>query len=156
MTKIAFFPGSFDPFTIGHEYIVRRSLSLFDKIVIGIGINNTKSEFISVETRKKIINKVFTNEKNISVVTYSGLTVDYCIKNNYKFILRGLRTSADFEFERAIGQTNKLLVNDVETIFMLTLPEHSFISSSIVRDVFKNNGNLAGFLPSNITREDFL
>jgi pantetheine-phosphate adenylyltransferase len=154
--KIALFPGSFDPFTVGHESVVRRALNLFDKIIIGIGDNNTKSSFISISKRISVIEKLFANDPKIQILTYSGLTVDFCKKNNCNFILRGLRTSADFEFERAIGQTNMLLDNEIETVFLLTLPEHSFISSSIVRDIFKNNGNLNGFLPEGICREDLM
>ncbi len=154
--RIALFPGSFDPFTVGHESVVKRSLELFDKIIIGIGDNNTKSGFLSIEKRIAIINKLFASEEKVEVMTYSGLTVDFCKQNNCNFILRGLRTSADFEFERAIGQTNKLLNEDIETVFILTLPEHTFISSSIVRDIIKNKGNLKPFLPEGIGVEDFL
>ncbi len=152
--RIALFPGSFDPFTVGHESVVKRSLALFDKIIIGIGDNNSKSGFLSINKRIEIINKVFAGVPKIEVKTYSGLTVDFCKQNNCNFILRGLRTSADFEFERAIGQTNKLLNGDIETVFILTLPEHTFISSSIVRDIIKNNGNLKPFLPEGISPED--
>lgn len=155
MTQTALFPGSFDPFTIGHESIVRRSLKLFDKIIIGVGSNNNKSGFIKIEKRIKLIQKVFADEKRVEVKTYSGLTTDFCKSINCKFILRGLRTSADFEFERAIGQTNKLLESEIETVFILTLPEHSFISSSIVRDIIINGGNLDGLLPKNICEGDF-
>jgi pantetheine-phosphate adenylyltransferase len=135
---------------------VKRALPLFDKIIIGIGDNNTKSTMLSIEKRTNIINKVFESESNIEIKTYSGMTVDFCKENNCKYILRGLRTSADFEFERAIGQTNKLLETQIETIFILTLPEHTFISSSIVRDVIKNKGNLKPFLPSKISLDDIL
>ncbi len=158
MNKInncAIFPGSFDPFTVGHESVLRRALPLFDKIIIGIGDNNSKSAFLSIEKRKNIIEKVFVDNPKIEVQIYSGLTVDFCKIMNCKYILRGLRTSADFEFERAIGQTNKLLDNDIETVFILTLPEHTFISSSIVRDIIKNNGDLSAFLPKGISRDDF-
>ncbi len=154
MKKKALFPGSFDPFTIGHESVVRRSLDLFDEIIIGIGINSQKSGFISTENRIKIIEKVFINQPKVSVKTFTGLTVDFCKSTNCQYILRGLRTAADFEFERAIGQINKHMHNDIETVFMLTLPEHSFISSSIVREVIQNNGNLTGLLPTGINQSD--
>lgn len=154
--RIALFPGSFDPFTIGHESVVKRALTLFDKIIIGIGDNNLKSTMLSIEKRIEIINKVFINEPKVEIKTYSGLTIDFCKKNNCNFILRGLRTSADFEFERAIGQTNKLLEKNIETVFILTLPEHTFISSSIVRDILKNKGELSHFLPSGILASDLL
>lgn len=154
LSNCAIFPGSFDPFTAGHESVVRRALPLFDKIIIGIGDNNSKKEFLSLEKRLAIIKKVFADEPKIDVKIYSGLTVDFCKNNNCKFILRGLRTSADFEFERAIGQTNKLLENKIETVFILTLPEHTFISSSIVRDIIKNKGDLSKFLPKGIDEKD--
>lgn len=153
--RCAIFPGSFDPFTVGHESVVRRALPLFDKIIIGVGDNNTKTGFLSVEKRVNIVKKVFAGEPKIEIKTYSGLTVDFCRKNNCSFILRGLRTSADFEFERAIGQTNKLLNDGIETVFILTLPEHSFISSSIVRDIIKNNGNIKPFIPTCVDEKDF-
>ncbi len=156
MKRTAVFPGSFDPFTIGHESIVRRALGLFDNIIIAIGVNNKKLSFIDVEKRIKIIKKVFQDENRIEIKVYSGLTVDFCNLINCKYILRGLRTSADFEFERAIGQTNKLLNGGIETVFLLSLPQHTFISSSILRDVILNNGKLDGLLPSNISSEDFL
>lgn len=152
--RCAIFPGSFDPFTVGHESVVRRALPLFDKVIIGVGHNNTKASFLSVEKRVNIIKKVFAGESKVEIKTYSGLTVDFCRKNNCSFILRGLRTSADFEFERAIGQTNKLLNDGIETVFLLTLPEHSFISSSIVRDIIKNNGDINPFIPKGITKDD--
>lgn len=151
----AIFPGSFDPFTAGHESVVKRALPLFDKIIIGVGNNNTKSSFLSVEKRIKIIEKVFAGESKIEIKKYSGLTVEFCRANNCQFILRGLRTSADFEFERAIGQTNKLLDEVIETVFILTLPEHTFISSSIVRDIIKNKGNIKPFVPKGIDEKDF-
>jgi pantetheine-phosphate adenylyltransferase len=153
--RCAIFPGSFDPFTAGHESVVKRALPLFDKIIIGVGDNNTKSGFLSVEKRIKIIEKVFAGEPKIEIKKYSGLTVEFCRQNDCKFILRGLRTSADFEFERAIGQTNKLLDESIETVFILTLPEHTFISSSIVRDIIKNKGNIKPFIPDGIDEKDF-
>lgn len=155
MTKnIAVFPGSFDPFTVGHESVVKRALSIFDKIIIGIGVNQTKSKFLSTETRVNLIKKVFKDEPKVEVKIYSGLTVNFCQQENSNYILRGLRTSSDFEFERAVGQTNKLLESGIETVFLLCLPEHSFISSSIVRDVIINGGRVDEMLPTNITIKD--
>lgn len=150
----AIFPGSFDPFTAGHESVVERALPLFDKIIIAVGDNIAKTTLLSLNKRIELIQKVFDGNKQVEVISYSGLTVDFAKVHNCNFILRGLRTSADFEFERAIGQTNKLLNEQIETIFILTKPEHTFISSSIVRDVFKNNGDLTHFLPNRITKED--
>ena len=157
MTKnrIALFPGSFDPITVGHESVIRRALPMFDKIIVGVGVNSEKSAMLTSEKRVELIKKVFADEPKVEVVTYSGLTVDYCKANNISFILRGLRTSADFEFERSIGHANQLLDKNIETVFMLTLPEHTCISSSIVRDIAKHNGDISVFLPKAIGREDF-
>ena len=153
MEKTALFPGSFDPFTVGHESVVRRALPLFDKIVIGIGLNETKSGYFPLSARVEWIKKLFSKETQIEVHTYSGLTVDYCREIGANYILRGLRTSADFEFERAIGQTNKLLDKNIETIFLLTRPEHTFMSSSIVRDIYKNGGDISAFIPQGMKIE---
>lgn len=154
-SKVALFPGSFDPITVGHESIIRRALPMFDKIIVGVGINSEKSAMLSSEKRVELIKKVFADEPKVEVVTYSGLTVDFCKAHDISFILRGLRTSADFEFERAIGHANQLLDKNIETIFMLTLPEHTFISSSIVRDIAKHKGDISAFLPKAIGIEDF-
>ena len=151
MERIAIFPGSFDPFTIGHEEIVKRGLKMFDKIV---GINAVKKEFLDVDTRIAIIRKVFEDVDNVIVMSYSGLTVDFCEQMGANFIIRGLRTAADFEYERAVGQANKAMDSSVETVFLLTSPEHTFISSTIVRDIFMNGGNANKFLPTNVTIED--
>ena len=154
MERIAIFPGSFDPFTIGHEEIVKRGLKMFDKIVIAVGINAVKKEFLDVDTRIAIIRKVFEDVDNVIVMSYSGLTVDFCEQMGANFIIRGLRTAADFEYERAVGQANKAMDSSVETVFLLTSPEHTFISSTIVRDIFMNGGNANKFLPTNVTREN--
>src|SRR5674476_71247 len=124
MERIAIFPGSFDPFTIGHENIVNRAIPLFDKIIVMIGYNSNKRSFFPIEKREKWINEVFKNEPRVTVESYEGLTVDFCKKVNARYILRGLRTSADFEFERGIGQINRQLLPGIETIFLLTTPEH--------------------------------
>jgi pantetheine-phosphate adenylyltransferase len=155
MKKIAVFPGSFDPFTIGHEAIVRRALNLFDEIIIAVGANALKKNFYQLETRKEMISKVFHDEPRVRVDHYDGLTVDYCKKNGAGFLLRGLRTSADFEFERAIGQVNKSMAPDIESIFLLTVPEHSFINSGIVRDIIKNGGDASKFVPAAINIKDY-
>ncbi len=147
MKKIALFPGSFDPFTVGHESVVKRALPLFDKIIIGLGINQDKKSFFPLEKRIEWIRKLFKDEPKIEVMTYQGLTVDFCNEVGANYLLRGLRTSADFEFERAIGQTNKMIHPDIETVFILTKPEHTFISSSIVRDVYKHGGDVKPFMP---------
>ncbi len=148
--NIAVFPGSFDPFTIGHESIVRRSLPLFDEIIIAIGYNSAKNGFFTLEQRTEWLHQIFKDEPKIKIDTYEGLTVEYCRKNNILHILRGLRTAADFEYERAIAQLNKNMFPQLETVFMLTMPEHSMISSTIVREIIKYKGDASMFLPSAI------
>jgi pantetheine-phosphate adenylyltransferase len=150
MRRIAVFPGSFDPFTIGHEAIVRRALSLFDEIIIAVGANALKKNFYPLGTRKEMIMKVFSDEPRIRIDHYEGLTVDYCIKNNAGYLIRGLRTAADFEFERAIAQVNRVLAPGVESVFLLTVPEHSHINSTIVRDIIRSGGDASQFVPSAI------
>lgn len=147
MKKIAIFPGSFDPFTVGHESIVRRALDLFDEIIIAVGYNTNKPGFFPIETRMNWIKNVFLDESKIVVDQYKELTVDYCKRKNAKYILRGLRTSADFEYERAIAQVNKTMFNELESIFLLTMPEHTPVNSSIVRDIIRHGGDASDFLP---------
>jgi pantetheine-phosphate adenylyltransferase len=148
MERIAVFPGSFDPFTIGHESIVRRVLGLFDKIIIAVGVNTNKTDFFPLEKRLQWIKEVFEYDENISVCSYTGLTVDFCKQNGAKFIIRGLRTSADFEYERAIAQVNRAMNEDIETIFILTLPEHTAITSTLIRDIIRQGGDASKFLPN--------
>lgn len=155
MKKVAVFPGSFDPFTIGHEAIIRRAINLFDEIIIAVGANTLKKNFYSLETRKEMITRVFENEPRVRVDQYEGLTVDYCKKNGAGYLLRGLRTSADFEFERAIGQVNKSMAPGIESVFLLTVPEHSFINSTIVRDIIRNGGDASKFVPAAINLKDY-
>ncbi len=145
--KIAVFPGSFDPITLGHHDIVSRALPLFDKIIVAVGKNATKKYMAPLEQRLKWIKETFKDEPKVEVESYSGLTVNYCIEKGAGFILRGLRNPADFEFEKAISQANKKLNTELETIFLVTSPEFSFISSSIVRDVAANNGDYTQFVP---------
>jgi pantetheine-phosphate adenylyltransferase len=145
--KIALFPGSFDPVTKGHESIVRRALPLFDQIIIGIGVNQEKTGYFTLEQRLDWVRKVFVGEPKISVESYSGLTVDFCREKKAGYLIRGLRTSADFEFERSIAQVNLRLDTTIETVFFLTMPEHVMITSSIVREVHKNGGSVLQFVP---------
>lgn len=146
--KRAVFPGSFDPITKGHEALVLRALNLFDEIVIAIGTNSNKKYMFSLEERVKFIEDTFSSHPNVKVDTYQGLTTDYCDQKEAKFMLRGLRTSADFEFERAIGQINSELKPHIETLFLITSAEFSAISSSIIRDIIKNNGDASPFIPN--------
>ena len=142
----AVFPGSFDPITLGHQDIIKRSIPLFDEIVIAIGVNADKKYMFSLEDRKRFIEETFKGEVKVSVITYEGLTIDLCHQIKAEFILRGLRNPADFEFEKAIAHTNRALSN-IETIFLLTATETSFISSSIVRDVIRNGGDYQKLVP---------
>ncbi|MBN1599539.1 MAG: pantetheine-phosphate adenylyltransferase [Bacteroidales bacterium] len=148
--KNALFPGSFDPFTIGHESVVRRALSLFDNIIIAVGHNTVKGSYFSLEQRVEWIKDIFKNEKNVEVEIYDGLTVDFCIKRDARYILRGLRTSSDFEYERAIAQMNRTMHPEIETVFILTMPEHTHVTSTIVRDVIRHGGDASKFLPEKI------
>ncbi len=147
MERIAVFPGSFDPITKGHESIIKRALPMFDKIIVAIGENAEKKSYFTLEQRINWIKAVFQDEPSVSVVSYRGLTVEFCRKMNARFLLRGLRTSADFEFERSIGQINKNLDADIETVFLLTMPEHTALNSSIVRDILRNGGDASQFVP---------
>lgn len=147
--KKAVFPGSFDPLTLGHCDIINKSLDLFDEIVLAIGINSTKENMFSVDQRKKFINDEFVNEEKIKILTYDGLTVDFCKSINADFIVRGLRNPADFEFEKTIAQTNKKLTG-IETVFFLTSPETAYISSSIVREIIANKGEYTKLVPKSV------
>lgn len=147
--KRAIFPGSFDPITLGHYDIIQRGVTLFDELIIAIGINADKKYMFSLEERKKFIEEAFKDEPKIKVVTYKGLTVDFCQKNDVEFILRGLRNPADFEFEKAIAHTNRDLA-PIETVFLLTTASTSYISSSIVRDVIRNNGDYTKLVPKSV------
>lgn len=147
--KKALFPGSFDPITLGHYDIIKRSIPLFDEIVVAIGINAEKKYMFSLEDRKRFIEEAFADEPKISVVTYEGLTIDFCKKIKAQFILRGLRNPADFEFEKAIAHTNRRL-SKIETVFLLTAAKTSYISSSIVRDVIRNGGEYQLLVPDSV------
>lgn len=153
--KIAIFPGSFDPFTKGHESILRRGLDLFDKIIVGVGYNATKSSFFPLEKRIVWIEQLFANEPKISVASYEGLTIDFARKQNANYILRGLRTSSDFEYERAIAQMNKTLSNGLESVFLLTTPELTPVTSTIVRDIIRHGGDASIFIPDQLDKSEF-
>ena len=150
MSRIAIFPGSFDPITKGHEDIVRRSIPLFDEIIVAIGVNSSKNYMYSLELRLQWIKATFTDCKNIKVIQYEGLTVNACKKHQVKFILRGLRNSNDYEYEKSIAMMNQSMELDIETIYLNTQPEYAAISSTIVRDIIKNRGNALPFLASGV------
>ncbi|MFS4416242.1 pantetheine-phosphate adenylyltransferase [Maribacter sp. 2307ULW6-5] len=147
--KRAIFPGSFDPLTLGHHDIISRGITLFDELIIAIGENADKKYMFSLEQRRRFITEAFSNEPKIKVLTYEGLTVDFCRKINAQFILRGLRNPADFEFEKAIAHTNRSL-SEIETVFLLTSSGKSYISSSIVRDVIRHGGDYTGLVPPSV------
>jgi len=142
----ALFPGSFDPITLGHYDIIKRGIPLFDEIIVAIGVNADKNYMFSLEERKAFIEKTFADEPKVKVVTYEGLTVHFCEEIGVDFILRGLRNPADFEFEKAIAHTNRKLAT-IETVFLLTAAKTSYIASSIVRDVIRNNGDYTKLVP---------
>ena len=147
--KKAIFLGSFDPITNGHEDIIKRGVSLFDEVIVAIGVNAEKKYMFSLEERKRFIEETFKDEPKVRVITYSGLTIDLCKKEKAEFILRGLRNPADFEFEKAIAHTNRMM-SKIETVFLLTAARTSFISSSIVRDVLRNGGDITKLVPASV------
>ena len=148
MKKIAVFPGSFSPFTLGHKSIVERTLPLFDKLIIAIGINSNKTNRFDSEKNQKWIQSLFANENKIEVLTYEGLTVDFCKNQNSKYIVRGVRDEKDFEFEKKVAQNNKELNIEIETLLITTLPKYSHISSTIVRDIMLNKGDVSKLIPN--------
>ncbi len=148
--RIAIFPGTFDPMTLGHVDIINRTLNMFDKIIIGIGVNANKQTMFSLEKRMEWISTVFKHHPHIEVASYEGLTVNFCEKNKARYILRGIRSVGDFEYEKAIADMNRMVNPNVETIFLACSPEYSSFSSSIVRDLIRNGGNTSQFLPKEI------
>ncbi len=148
----AIFPGSFDPLTLGHHDIIMRGIPLFDELIIAIGKNADKKYMFCLEERMHFIAEAFKDQPNVKVLTYEGLTVDFCQKVNANYILRGLRNPGDFEFEKAIAHTNRKL-SEIETVFLLTSSGKSYISSSIVRDVIRNNGDYTGLVPNSVRTE---
>lgn len=150
MSNIAVFPGSFDPVTLGHEDILRRALPLFDEIIVAIGENSTKQYMFSLEQRKQWLIAVFSGEAKVKVESYEGLTINFCQKVGARYIIRGLRSAADFEFEQNIAQMNRDMARDIETIFIPASPKHSAINSTIVRDIIRNGGDASAFVPAGI------
>lgn len=145
--KIALFPGSFDPVTKAHVDILNRSVDLFDKVVIGIGMNSNKAPLLDIDTRKAMLEAVFKNEPRIEVVAYEGLTVEFCKRIDAAYMIRGIRTVSDFEYEKAIAQMNHALEPDIESIFIVSKPGYSSISSTIVRDILRYKGDVRQFIP---------
>ena len=150
MSRIALFPGSFDPITLGHVDIIERAVPLFDEIKIAVGTNSAKNYLFPLQQRVEWIEQTFAHEPKISVITYEGLTVDFARGQGVQFLLRGLRNPADFEFEKAIAQANREMVPDLETVFLLTSARFAYISSSIVREVYNHGGDFQKFVPSTV------
>lgn len=148
--KIAVFPGSFDPFTIAHQDLVERGLGVFDKVIVAIGNNSSKVGLMDVERKKEAISSLFAKVSNVEVVTYHGLTVDFCVQVGAKSILRGLRNVTDLDFENAIAQNNLILQPEIESYFLLARTGKSHISSTIVRDILKNGGDVSHLVPKEI------
>ena len=144
--KRAVFPGSFDPLTLGHQDIVERGATIFDEIIVGVGYNAEKSHMFSIEQRKGFIAQCFQDNPKVKVMDYQGLTIDFCKSVGANYLLRGVRNNGDFEFEKAIARTNRELSN-IETVFLLTSIQTSFISSSIVREIIRNKGDYKRFVP---------
>lgn len=147
MSRVALFPGTFDPITIGHLDIIYRSLPLFDKLVIGIGRNANKTAMFSEDQRLEWIREIFKDNEKVSAIVYEGLTVDCCKRIGADFILRGIRYVSDFEYEKAIADMNRSLAKDIETIFLTCLPQYTSVASTLVRDVIRNGGDASQFLP---------
>lgn len=154
--KTAIFPGSFDPFTLGHLDVLRSSLNLFDKVIVAVGFNSAKSGFFDPETRVEIIRKAVTGLDNVEVCSYKGLTVDLCKEKGAGFIIRGLRTTTDFELESVISQANRTMVPGILSVFIPAGHEYSFISSTVVRDVLLNGGDASRFLPEGVDIKHYL
>jgi len=150
MQRICLFPGTFDPITLGHVDVIKRAVSLFDKLVIGVGINSSKQPMFTVEQRTTWIKEIFRDDPRIEVTGYEGLTVNFCKEIGANYILRGIRYVADFEYEKAIADMNRMLSQEVETIFLTCAPQYSTISSTIVRDVIRNGGDVTLFIPKEI------
>jgi pantetheine-phosphate adenylyltransferase len=147
MQRICLFPGTFDPVTLGHIDIINRALPLFDKIVVGIGINSSKNPMFSAEQRMQWFNEIYKDDPRVESAVYEGLTIQYCEKINAHFILRGIRFVSDFEYEKSIADANRTLDRGIETIFLTGEPMYTSVASTIVRDILKNGGNASPFLP---------
>lgn len=152
MQRIALFPGTFDPITIGHLDIIHRSLPVFDKLYIGIGRNINKTAMFSEEQRLQWIKEIYKDEKKVDALVYEGLTVECCRKVKANFILRGIRYVSDFEYEKAIADMNRSLSPEIETIFLTCLPQYTSVASTLVRDVLRNGGDASPFLPDPVVR----
>lgn len=150
MERICLFPGTFDPVTRGHVDIIERAVPMFDKLIVGVGVNSSKKPMFSIEQRAGWIRDIFKDDPRVEVMSYEGLTVDFCRKVDAHYILRGIRYISDFEYEKAIADMNRMLAPDIATFFLTCAPQYSTISSTLVRDVIRNNGNAGMFLPEQV------
>ncbi|MBK7289479.1 MAG: pantetheine-phosphate adenylyltransferase [Chitinophagaceae bacterium] len=150
MSRICLFPGTFDPVTLGHVDIINRAIPLFDKIIVGIGINTAKAPMFSAEQRLKWINDIYKDEDKVEGAIYEGLTIEYCKTIGANFILRGIRYVSDFEYEKTIADANRTLDKSIETVFLTGEPKYTSVASTIVRDIIKNKGNASPFLPESV------
>jgi pantetheine-phosphate adenylyltransferase len=150
MANVAFFPGSFDPVTLGHVDLILRGSKIFDRVVVGLGSNTSKQALFSAEQRLHMLMEVFQQHEHIEVVSYEGLTIDYCMQHDIRFILRGVRNSVDLDYERSIAESNKTLHPEIETVFLISRPAYAHIQSTIVRELIRNKSNVSQFLPHGI------
>ena len=150
MARICLFPGTFDPVTLGHVDIINRAIPLFDKIIVGIGINTAKAPMFTPEQRLKWINDIYKDEERVEGAIYEGLTINYCKTIGANFILRGIRYVSDFEYEKTIADANRTLDKSIETVFLTGEPKYTSVASTIVRDIIKNKGNASPFLPESV------
>ncbi len=152
MARICLFPGTFDPVTLGHVDIINRALPLFDKIIVGIGLNSAKAPMFSADQRLQWIREIYKDEERVEGAVYEGLTIDYCKQIGANFILRGIRYVSDFEYEKTIADANRTLDKSIETIFLTGEPKYTSVASTIVRDIIRNGGNAAPFIPEPVAR----
>ena len=154
--KTAIFPGSFDPFTVGHQALVSEGLRFFDKVVVAVGENPEKRGLLTTENRKRLIEDLYRDEPRVEVVSYSGLTGNYCREHELKFILRGMRNTVDFDFERNMMQINQRLYPEITTVLLFTPPEYVAVSSSVIREILSFGGDVAQFMPEGVDIKDYL
>jgi len=151
--KVAVFPGSFDPITNGHIDLVNRALPLFDKIIVAVGINQQKSALLPLETRLQWLEQVFSVQPKVEIASFEGLTVNFCSQVNAHYLIRGLRNASDFDYEKTISQLNTIIGKDLETVFLISKPEFSHISSTIVREIIRGMGDVSAFVPDFISEQ---
>lgn len=151
--KVAVFPGSFDPITLGHIDLVRRIIPLFDKVIVAVGVNTQKNTLYTLEKRLDWLNEEFKNDPSVEVGSFEGLTVNFCKERKARYLVRGLRNASDFDYEKTISQLNHIIGDDIETVFLISKPEFSHISSTIVREIIKGRGDISKFVPQHITEE---